>query len=72
MCLAAIYWARIRRVYYANTRRDAARIAFDDEMIYHEIALPIRKRKIQIVQLLHQEALVAFTEWENKKDKVTY
>jgi guanine deaminase len=72
MCLAAIYWARIRRVYYANTRRDAARIAFDDEMIYHEIALPIRQRKIAMVQLLRNEALAPFTEWKNKKDKVMY
>src|SRR5947209_14391762 len=44
MCLSALYWARVRRVYYSNTRKDAARIAFDDDFIYREVALPIRKR----------------------------
>ena len=72
MCLAAIYWARIRRVFYGNTRRDAARIAFDDELIYHEIALPIRKRKLIMRELLRREALAAFTEWRQKADKVQY
>ena len=72
MCLAAIYWARIRRVFYGNTRRDAARIAFDDELIYHEIALPIRKRKLVMLELLHREALKAFTEWLKKEDRVQY
>ena len=72
MCLSAIYWAHFRRVYYGNTRKDAANIAFDDDLIYREVALPIRKRKIPMKQLLRDEALKAFVEWENKADKVVY
>jgi guanine deaminase len=72
MCLAAIYWARIRRVFYGNTRQDAARIAFDDEFIYREVALPIRRRKLDMQQLLRKEALTAFVEWQEKPDKVRY
>jgi guanine deaminase len=72
MCLSAIYWARIRSVFYANTRKDAAKIAFDDEEIYHEVALPIRKRKLVMKPLLRNEALVAFQEWQKKADKIRY
>lgn len=72
MCLSAIYWAHIRAVFYGNTRQDAAKIAFDDEFIYREVGLPIRRRKLAMKQLLHAEALAAFREWERKTDKVTY
>jgi guanine deaminase len=72
MCLSAIYWARLRRVFYGNTREDAAKIAFDDDFIYREVALPIRKRKLVMKQVLHREALAAFAEWERKADKVMY
>ena len=72
MCLSAIYWARIRSVFYGNTRKDAARIAFDDDFIYREVALPIRKRKLIMKQVLRKEALAAFTEWERKADKIRY
>ena len=72
MCLAAIYWARIKNVYYGNTRKDAARIEFDDDLIYREIATPIRRRKIPMKQLLRHEALVAFKEWQIKPDKIRY
>jgi tRNA(Arg) A34 adenosine deaminase TadA len=72
MCLAAIYWARIRRVFYGNTRRDAAKIAFDDELIYREIALPIGRRKLVMKEVLRKEALKAFVEWQQKEDKITY
>jgi tRNA(Arg) A34 adenosine deaminase TadA len=72
MCLSAIYWARLRKVYYANTRKDAARIAFDDDFIYREVALPIRKRAIRMEQLLRKEALTVFQEWKNKADKTPY
>ena len=72
MCLSAMYWARLRSVYYGNTRKDAAKIAFDDDFIYREVALPIRKRKLVMKQLMRKEALAAFVEWENKKDKVRY
>jgi tRNA(Arg) A34 adenosine deaminase TadA len=72
MCLSAIYWARLGQVYYANTRRDAAKIDFDDDFIYREVALPIRRRKLRMSQLLREEALAAFVEWEGKQDKVPY
>jgi guanine deaminase len=72
MCLAAIYWARIRKVFYANTRKDAARIGFDDDTIYREVALPVHKRKLEMKQFLRDEALAAFLEWKKKPDKVPY
>jgi guanine deaminase len=72
MCLAAIYWARLAHVFYGNTRQDAARIDFDDDFIYREVALPIGKRTLKMKQLLHEEALAAFAEWQQKTDKVPY
>jgi guanine deaminase len=72
MCLSAIYWARIRKVFYGNTRKDAAKIAFDDDFIYREVALPIRKRRLVMKQLLRNEALKAFAEWDEKTDKIPY
>ena len=72
MCLSAVYWARLRKVFYGNTRKDAARIAFDDDLIYREVALPIRQRSLVMKQLLRAEALAAFKEWEKKTDKVRY
>ena len=72
MCLAAIYWARFKKVYYANTRRDAAQIQFDDDWIYREVARPIARRKIPMRQLLRAEALAVFAEWQAKRDKVVY
>jgi tRNA(Arg) A34 adenosine deaminase TadA len=72
MCLAAIYWARIPRVFYGNTRRDAARIQFDDEWIYEEVAAPIRTRKLAMRPLLRSEALAAFRAWRDKTDKIPY
>ena len=72
MCLAAIYWARIKKVFYAGTRKDAAGIGFDDELIYRELARPVARRKIPMKQLLHGEALKVFNEWRDKPDKVRY
>jgi tRNA(Arg) A34 adenosine deaminase TadA len=72
MCLSAIYWARFRHVYYGNTRKDAAKIAFDDDCIYREVKLPISRRKIPMRQLLRSEALVAFKAWQDKPDKIVY
>jgi tRNA(Arg) A34 adenosine deaminase TadA len=72
MCLAAIYWARIRRVFFGNTRKDAARIAFDDDFLYREVARPLARRSLPMKQLLRSEALVAFTEWSAKADKIAY
>ena len=72
MCLSAIYWARLRSVFYGNTRKEAAKIDFDDDFIYREVALPIGKRTLKMKQLLHEEALAAFAEWQRKTDKVLY
>jgi tRNA(Arg) A34 adenosine deaminase TadA len=72
MCLSAIYLARIPTVYYGNTRKDAAKIAFDDEKIYLDIALPLARRKLVMKQSLRKEALVAFRDWEKKTDKIPY
>lgn len=72
MCLSAIYWARLKKVYYANTRADAAAIAFDDDLIYREVALPIARRQLPMKQLLRAEALGVFREWSAKTDKLAY
>jgi len=72
MCLAAIYWARVKKVFYANTRRDAAKIQFDDDFIYAEVARPIAQRKLVMKQFLRKEALAAFEEWQSKVDKIPY
>jgi len=72
MCLAAIYWARCRRVYYGNTRQDAARIDFADDFIYREIARPIARRTVPMKQLLRNEAQAAFAAWTDKSDKIRY
>lgn len=72
MCLGAIYWARPDKVFYANTREDAARIGFDDDFIYQEIALNLDERKIPFEQIHHEKALEVFDAWHNKDDKVTY
>jgi tRNA(Arg) A34 adenosine deaminase TadA len=72
MCLAAIYWARIGRIFYAGARRDAAAAGFDDDLICREIALPVSRRKIPMRQLLRGEALKVFKEWRDKPDKVCY
>jgi tRNA(Arg) A34 adenosine deaminase TadA len=72
MCLSALYWARLRKIFYAATRKDAARIGFDDELIYREVALPIGRRKLAMKQLLREKALAAFVEWDRKTDKVPY
>jgi guanine deaminase len=72
MCLAAIYWARIDRIYYANARAEAARIGFDDEFLYREIALPLEARSIAITHLPSAEAREAFDAWLRKPDKTPY
>jgi len=72
MCLSAIYWARIDKIYYANTREDARKIDFDDSLIYTELQKSIDKRKIPMIQILRNEALKAFELWDAKKDKVKY
>ena len=72
MCLAAIYWARPDKIYYGNTKEDAAQIGFDDQFIYDEIRRPISERKIFTRQLLREEALAAFEKWGNSPLKITY
>ena len=72
MCLSAIYWARIDKIYYANTRKDAQKIDFDDSLIYSEFQKDIDKRKIPMVQMMRNEALKAFELWDKKTDKVKY
>jgi len=72
MCLSAIYWARIDKIYYANTRKDAQKIDFDDSLIYSEFKKNIAERKIPMVQLMRTEALKAFELWDKKIDKVKY
>jgi guanine deaminase len=72
MCLGAIYWARLSKVYYGNTRQDAANIGFDDNFIYEEIELPLTKRHIPMQQLLPDEAKAAFKVWLQTVDKQKY
>ena len=72
MCLSAIYWARIKKIYYANTREDARKIDFDDSLIYTELQKSIDKRKIPMIQIMGNEALKAFELWDKKTDKVKY
>ena len=72
MCLSAIYWARIDKVYYANTRKDAQKIDFSDSMIYEELNKSIKDRKIPMHQIMREEAIKAFEMWDKKTDKVKY
>lgn len=72
MCLGAIYWARPDKLYFANTKKDAAKIGFDDDFIYQEINLSLADRKLSTQQLCREDAIKAFEEWENKKDKIEY
>jgi len=72
MCLASCYWARLDRIYYANTQADAAAIDFDDAFLYRELALPLAERSLPCESLLRAEALAVFEEWRVKPDKVPY
>ena len=72
MCLSAIYWARISKIYFANTREDAQKIDFDDSLIYSELQKNINGRKIPMIQMMRNEALSAFELWNKKTDKVKY
>ena len=72
MCLGAIYWARLDRLFYGNTKADAARIGFDDAFIYKELALPLSARTLRAEQLLGKDALATFEAWEQKTDKTPY
>jgi len=72
MCLGAIYWARPNRVFYANTKVDAAKIDFDDQFIYDELEQPLGERQIPFIQILRDEALSSFNNWAAKTDRVEY
>ena len=72
MCLGAIYWARPKRVVYANTRHDAAAIEFDDEFIYQEMNTDILKRQIPFVHQPHPLALQVFEDWKKIKNRIKY
>ena len=72
MCLGAIYWAHIDKIYYANDRKDAAQIGFDDDFIYSELSLEPNERKLPCEILMPQEAKNAFKMWTAKEDKTEY
>ena len=72
MCLGAIYWARPRRVVYANTKKDAAAIEFDDDFIYDEINTQMENRKIPFIHMPHPDARAVFEDWKNWEGKVKY
>ncbi len=72
MCLGAIYWAHLDRIYYGANQHDAAEIDFDDVFIYKELAVPVEERQKQMLRLLPTEALAAFNAWREKDDKVAY
>lgn len=72
MCLGAIYWARLKKMYFANTKTDAKNIGFDDSFIYDEMALPAEKRRLSAEELMRNEAIKAFEMWAEKTDKIEY
>ncbi|HEV2341661.1 MAG TPA: nucleoside deaminase [Candidatus Acidoferrales bacterium] len=72
MCLGAIYWARPAKIYFGGAAADAARIGFDDSLIYMEMRAPFSKRRIPMIQHLREEALEAFRAWQNERDKIRY
>ncbi len=72
MCLAALYWARVERIWFGNDRADAAAVGFDDDFLYREIPRPLHERRIITMRLLGDEAIVAFRAWADKADKVAY
>jgi len=72
MCLGAIYWARIARVYFANSAADASKVGFDDSLIYRELAQPHSQRRIPMTQIMRKEASAAFREWEDRSNKIAY
>lgn len=72
MCLSAIYWARVERIYFANTREEAAEIGFDDDYIYQEIPKDLSERTVPIEKIDLPEARAVFREWRDKPDKIMY
>jgi tRNA(Arg) A34 adenosine deaminase TadA len=72
MCLGAIYWAHLDKIYFGNSKTNAKNIGFDDSFIYDELNLKSEDRTIAMKQLLPEEAIRAFEEWTKKEDKVEY
>ena len=72
MCLSAIYWARLDRLYFAATRQDAAEAGFNDEWLYRELALPAGQRRLPTQQFLRETSLGAFAQWKAKPDRIPY
>lgn len=72
MCLGAIYWAHLDKIYFGNNKNDAKKIGFDDSFIYDELELPRGKRKLRSEVLLEKEAIKAFELWRDKPDKIEY
>ena len=72
MCLSAIYWSHIDKIYYGNSRLDASKIGFDDDFIYNELNKDSSSRKIQMKQISQNEAKKAFLDWDKKIDKIEY
>ena len=72
MCLGAIYWARLARIYFASAAADASKAGFDDSLIYCEIAQPHAQRTVPMIQMMREESLAAFRAWEEKPNKIAY
>ncbi len=72
MCLGAVYWAHLDKMYYGNTKTDAKKIGFDDSFIYDEIELKPENRKVKTIQLLPNEAIKAFDKWTKTEAKIEY
>lgn len=72
MCLGAIYWAHISRIYFAGFAADASKVGFDDSLIYQEVAQPYSSRRVPMVQMMREEALAAFRAWDEKPNKIIY
>jgi guanine deaminase len=72
MCLGAIYWARLDRIYFASLAADAAKVGFDDSFIYAEIKRPHAEREVPMIQLMRDNALAAFRAWDEQSNKIRY
>lgn len=72
MCLGAIYWARLSRIYFGNTAEDAAKIGFDDSFLYEELRQPHSRRRIVALQMMRDEALEGFRAWSARPNKIPY
>ena len=72
MCLSAVYWSNLDRIYFGNTKKDAAKIGFRDDFIYHELSRNTLKRKLKSTQHLRDEALTAFEVWDLNDNKTEY